>query len=385
MRTRTSVLEAVQQRPAGVGDVDYDVHGLASVRLLDASPLDAAAVRRQLGPLECALGRDPDITIRFVDRLQLATDLRLIGKEEAGFTDDAFLVLRAKHKANGRVSIPLEKVGGRCEIVCERSLPAVPYLIPILNLTILARGALPLHASAFTFGGSGVVTTGWSKGGKTEALLAFMTHGARYIGDEWVYVSADGRRVHGIPEPIRVWDWHLEKLPTYRGRVSVSSRARLRSLSLAAGVTGRASAVTGVRAARGLHRLTRLLEGQRHVDAPAEALFGEDLGPMAGPFDRLFLMTTWERATTVVRPLDPMEVAARMAFSLHHERLELLACYQRFRYAFPGAENTVMDRADELERALLYEVLRGKTTYAVEHPSPMSLEALFDAMAPYCQ
>ena len=82
-----------------------------------------------------------------------------------------------------------------------RGLPAIPLLVPIVNLTALANGALPLHASAFVHRGTGVVATGWSKGGKTEALLAFSANGARYVGDEWVYVAADGSRVSGIPSP----------------------------------------------------------------------------------------------------------------------------------------------------------------------------------------
>ena len=37
--------------------------------------------------------------MRFVDRLDLRGPLRLIGLDDAAYTDDAFLVLRSKHKA----------------------------------------------------------------------------------------------------------------------------------------------------------------------------------------------------------------------------------------------------------------------------------------------
>src|SRR5918997_82180 len=72
-------------------------------------------------------------------------------------------------------------------------------VIRFVNLTALAKGALPLHAAAFTYRGTGVVVTGWAKGGKTETLLGFMAAGAEYVGDEWVYLDANGRHVHGIP------------------------------------------------------------------------------------------------------------------------------------------------------------------------------------------
>ena len=201
-------------RQSGAGSsapVDYDLHGIVGIRLLGASESDVAAVTAQLGPIRAVLDRDPDVVIRFVDRLPVS-NLRYLGREEAGFTDDAFLVLRSR-KARARVQIPVEEIGGRCEIVCESGLPAVPLLIPIVNVTALAKGVVPVHAAAFVHRGSGVLVTGWAKGGKTESLLGFMSHGAEYIGDEWVYVSADGRRLRGIPEPVRVWDWHLDDLP----------------------------------------------------------------------------------------------------------------------------------------------------------------------------
>ena len=113
--------------------VDYDLHGLAGIRLLDAAPADAAAVTRQLGPIQAPLTREPDIVIRFVDRLQTSSRVRYLGVDDAGFTDDAFLVLRSKHKAQARVQIPFEQIGGQVQIVCESGLPAVPLLIPILN------------------------------------------------------------------------------------------------------------------------------------------------------------------------------------------------------------------------------------------------------------
>src|SRR5215813_6147866 len=216
----------------GPAHVDFDLHGLAGIRLIDASPHEVAAVVRQLGPIQRPLEREPDITIRFVERLATSSRVRYLGVDEAAFTDDAFLVLRSKHKARARVQIPFEQIGGRCEIVCERGLPAVPLLIPILNLTVLNKGALPLHASAFNYRGAGVLTTGWSKGGKTETLLAFMSRGAEYIGDEWVYITDDGARMYGIPEPIRVWDWHLQDLPQYRALVGRSDRARLGAIKL---------------------------------------------------------------------------------------------------------------------------------------------------------
>ena len=154
--------------------VEYDLGGVVGIRLADAGPEEEALVSRQLGPIRRPLEREPDIVVRFVDELELSSPVRYIGLEDCGFTADAFLVLRGKHKSRARVQLPFARIGGRCEIVCERGLAAVPLLVPIVNLTALANGLLPLHAAAFLWNDVGIVATGWSKGGKTETLLAFM-------------------------------------------------------------------------------------------------------------------------------------------------------------------------------------------------------------------
>ena len=158
-----SIARAEAEVPArAAGVLDFDLHGLAAIRTVGATSADAVAVRRQLGPLEAIVDRAPDVVIRFVDRNERSSRLRYIGLDDAAFTDDAFLVLRSKHKSSARVGIDFRQIGGPTEIICERGLAAVPLLIPILNLTLLAKGILPLHASAFVHEGTGVVATAWS-------------------------------------------------------------------------------------------------------------------------------------------------------------------------------------------------------------------------------
>ena len=46
--------------------LDFDLHGLVAIRLVGATPRDAAAVARQLGPVQAVVDREPDLVIRFV-------------------------------------------------------------------------------------------------------------------------------------------------------------------------------------------------------------------------------------------------------------------------------------------------------------------------------
>jgi hypothetical protein len=359
--------------------VDYDLHGIVGVRLLDAGASEERLVTRQLGPIRAPLDREPDIVIRFVDRLDLGGPLRLLGLDDVGFTSDAFLVLRGKQKTRARVIVPLDRVGGRCEIVCERGLAAVPHLVAIVNLTALAKGALPLHASAFLWNGTGVLATGWAKGGKTEALLAFLTEGACYVGDEWVYLLGDGSRMFGIPEPIRVWDWQLRDVPWLQERLTRAERARLAGLRAASNVAARLAAGRGKVA--GLARRVRpMLDHQRWVQVPPREAFGADRCVREASPARLFFVASHESDDVVVRAVDPGEIAHRMVFSLGEERADLLSCYRKFRFAFPNAANPILDACEARERELLIRALGGMEAYEVLHPYPVSIPALYEAM-----
>jgi hypothetical protein len=127
--------------------VDLDLHSLVGIRLVGGSASDVAAVRRQLGALPRSTLAEPDITIRFVTRLDYAGEPTHVGMGDTAYDCDSFYVLRAKNNTAVRVKIPFESVGSTSEIVAETGLPAVPLLLAIVNFTMLAKGALPLHAS----------------------------------------------------------------------------------------------------------------------------------------------------------------------------------------------------------------------------------------------
>ena len=357
--------------------VEFDLHGLAGVRVEDGDPSDVAVVARQLGPLQRPLGRSPDIVIRFVDRLTPTGRLHYLGAREAGWADDGFYLLRSR-KQPAVVRLPIGEIGGPCEIVCERGLPAVPYLIAVLNLTVVVNGGLPLHAAAFELDGTGVLVMGWSKGGKTELLMAATRAGARYIGDEWVYLTADGE-MHGIPEPVRLWDWHLDQLPDVRTGLSRSDRLKLRTLPLIGRVdTALPRAIRRSPPGRLLHRTVPVIDGQRHVDLPAERLFAP-MGTLSGRLDHVLFVVAGAGPAITVDPIEPDEVARRMVFSLLHERLDLVTIYLQARFARPDVVNPHLEDLERLQRERLIDFLSGRPAHRIVHPYPVDLGAFLDA------
>jgi len=365
--------------------IDYDLHGIVGVRLINPSLRDAAAVARQLGPLRAALQREPDITIKFVDHLELTSPMRLLGLDDAGFSDDGFFILRGRHKASAKVKIAFEHIGSRhCEIICESGVASVPLLIAIINLTFLSKGAIPLHASAFIHNDTGFVVTGWSKGGKTEALLAFMSHGARYVGDEWVILTADGMRMCGMPEPIRLWDWHLDQLPQFRRKLSRASRYKLKAIRQVEALyrsipnAGKSSFLP----LSILRRAILILQRQKCVDIAPHRLFGDEGCALTGAPEKIVFIMSHARDDVSMKNADVQDIASRMAFSLRYEQADFFSYYMKYRFAFPELMNPLVERAPEYQLDILSRALHNKEAYAVYHPYPVRLEKLFEVISP---
>lgn len=362
--------------------VDFDLHGYVGIRLLDARADDVKRVERQLGPLQRPLQGQPDITVRFVERIEQRGSLVYVALEEGGFDDASFYVLRGKGQVRGRASIPFQDVGGSCQIVCERSLPAVPLLLPIINMTALAKGLLPLHASAFNYEGQGILATGWAKGGKTETLLAFMEHGARYVGDEWIYLTQD-RRMFGIPEPIRLWRWQLEQLPLFGARLRREERLRLAALDICARglerVAGRGrsgGAITSI-----LRRGAPVVRRQVNTQVPPARLFGSQALALSSELHRVLLLSSHEPSGVQILPVKASEVARRMIASGAEERHAFMSYYRQFRFAFPQLKSPVVERASTMEAGLLRTALAGLPAAWVRHPYPVEIATLYDRLS----
>lgn len=363
--------------------VDYDIHGLVGLRLVGPSPSDAAAVERQLGPLQGPLCREPDIVVRFVDELPI-DGLRWIEFGRTGFTDDGFFVLQSGKRA-ARVKVAFDQIGGRCEIVCQRGLRSIPFLVAIVNVTVLKRDCVPLHASAFVYEGTGVVVTGWAKGGKTEALLAFAARGAEYVGDEWILLSGDGRRMFGIPEFIRLQDWHLDSLPSIRRWVPAERRLLFRIIRLLDRLHRTLPDVARPFPLKLLNDALPALRRQLNIQLDPSKVFGRGPRSFVASPQKIFFMVSHEHPAIRVEPADPQDIARRMAASISYEQLPLSAPYLAYQFAFPGRRSELLDSAHAVQSRLLTRAFAGKEAYMVRHPYPCELHELFDAMAPACK
>ncbi len=356
---------------------DFDLHGVVGIRLLDASPANRTTVARQLGLPVAELDREPDITIRFAT-LTTHEPLTFVGLRETAYNRNGFFVLRGPGGSAGRTRLPFEALGRSPELVCEPSVAAVPHLLAIINLVALTKDVLPLHASAFTTGSLGVLVAGWSKGGKTEALLAAVQRGGCYVGDEWVYLTPDGDML-GLPEPIRVWDWQLRQFPDLLRQRARADRARLAAWQgvRAAATMASSSRLPGSGLAR---RAEPLAARQTYLRVSPHELFGDDRVVPRSALDAVVLMLSHDSPDIATDLAGPTEFSGRMAASLAEERSPLLAHYRQFRFAFPQLSSPLLESAEAREAALLDRLFVGRRCAKVSHPHPCNLSALGDAV-----
>lgn len=362
---------------------DFDLHGKVGVRLIGASPADVAAVRRQLGPIDRTLDRPPEIEIEYVDGLPADGPRRLISRDDAAFDASTFVLLRGRFKAPVRVALPLDRIGGRCRIVAERGVGPIPLLVPIVNVTALGQGLVPIHASAFLFDGRSILVTGWAKGGKSEVLLSFAARGATYVGDEWIYLADGGSRMLGLPEPIRLWDWQLRMMPEFAARVPRRQRARIastRALGSALGAVAGAPVVRRTAGGRTLRRARPYVDRQLDVQVPPARLFEGRIVTDGAPLDRVVFVESGEDDRIVVEPIDGAEVARRMVHSVRHEWLDLWTAYLKWRYAFPDRPNPLLEALEERLSDGLGEALADRPAVLLRHPYPPHIPALADAL-----
>jgi len=364
--------------------VDYDIQGIVGIRLKNARPNAVRAVTNQIGPPCSRFSRAPDIEICFADSIP-TPNLRFLGISDAGFDDNGFYLLKSR-KAPCKVRIPFEDIGKRklC-LTSVHEFKSVPLLIALINLTFLSKGYLPLHSSAFSINDCCSLVTGWAKGGKTEAMLAFAELGAAYISDEWTLLDHRSDEAFGIAEPICLWDWQLRQVPRLRKHVPLGKRVTFAGIHmldacnrlLSRGLTAKLPPV------RILNEALPALKRQLNVRLHPKEIFGSRI-QASGSISRVFLIMSHDSPEVLIEEISTEEVANRMINSNDYELLPFFEKYDAFRFAFPATTNSFIDNIRHQQNQLLHNALDGKKAFRVLHPYPVNLKALGEAMRPYC-
>lgn len=360
--------------------IDYNIHEILGIRLIDPTEADLHAIGNQLSQYRAPINQEPDIVLHFKEKLPTPS-LTCLGLDYAGFTDEGFYIINSKE--NLKVRIPFEKIGSHLELLCESGLHSLPWLFDIINFTLFKKNYIPLHASAFVYKGVGIVVTGWTKGGKTETLLSFANHGALYVGDEWVILAGDGREMFGMPVPICVWQWYFNSIPKLLPRVGIQKRVLFKAIhalcaihkSFEKGVLKKSFPVEV------LGRALPTLKRQLNIRVLPEKLFKNHICKLATP-EKIILSISRNDPAIYVEKCDSSEIAKRMISSNELEQAPFLELYKAFKFAFPNYKNEFLESIAEQQYALLCSAFADKEAYKVYHPYPVPLETLFNQLRP---
>lgn len=361
------------------------VGGVVHVRVDHADDADRAVLVRQLGPAVTDPGTPADLVVAFTDGIDLVGEPTWAGYQESSFDAEHFYLHDTRAGRPRLVRVPLDRLGDGdapgAEVLVERGARTIPLLVALVNLIALAKGVVPVHASTVVHRGRTLLACGWSKGGKTEMMVALEREGATYVADEWSYLRRDGERTlaRSLPEPVRVWHWQLAQLPELRARVTDrSKRSRLTALD-------RTSSLLSSMSARGLpgrhvwRRAAPVLARQAYVQVPPTRLFDGRVADEAA-VDQVLLVHSRPGERTEVTPVDGTEVAARMRHSLAHERMPFTGLYQQYRFAFPDRVCALAERAEQVEGDLLDRTLAPLPADRLVHPYPADLAEIAAAI-----
>ena len=367
------------------GRIDFDIHGVVRIRLIDASPDDLEAVSDLFGcPSKQPLG-DPDVTVRFVEDLPVR-GIRFLGHEQHGFTDEGFFLLQEGTR-QVKARIPFDQIGGRCEIVCKSHHGSLPLLLPIVSLNALKRECVPVHASAIVYDGVGILMAGWAHCGKTAALLGFASKGAEYVGEEWVLLNGNSQRMYGLVRPFELSYRHVAGLPHVRNAMKLASRCAFHGIGVLNALQKMfcGDRVRGSLVFRSIRRASAAVEERLRPAVAPSAIFQDRIRTAGAPVDKIFLFFNHEDQRIEVEQIAPFDMARRLSLLVQHELTPLLGHDTAYRFAFPRRKNEVIESAAEDSFRLLARAINGKDTYIVRLPYPHAFLELYNAIQPLCE
>jgi len=359
---------------------DFDIHNIVGIRVITPTESDLKLILNYYGEHEKELNREPDITIKFIDLLEIP-NLIFIGLENAGFNKDGYYIL-SSGRSKLKVKIPFEKIGQPLEIICQSGSPGIPLLNHIVNLSFLSKNYIPLHASAFRYNKKNAVVMGWSKGGKTESLLAFGNKDAEYIGDEVVMLSEHGDEMFGIPAAVTVWEWQFKQVPKLIPKLSKNKKSLFSLIHFIESVYNflkktflKNSFVTKV-IAEALPSFKR----QLNFRVTPKFIFKEKIYNEKAYPDKVILIMSHDSEEIKVESCSIDEVINRMINSHEYEMSTFIQHYNTFKFAFPHLKSQFLENVNKHQSELLKTALAGKEAFKVLHPYPVSFEKLFEKM-----
>lgn len=90
-----------------------------------------------------------------------------------------------------------------------------------VSIYALKKNKLLIHSTSFIFDNNVILCPAWRNVGKTNLMLNFMSHGARYLADDWCLIDENGS-IESIPKRICLFDYNLSAFPDLAMKIESS-------------------------------------------------------------------------------------------------------------------------------------------------------------------
>jgi hypothetical protein len=356
----------------------YDLSGRLSLSVA-GSDGGGGAVRRHMDPFVPAVHADrhADVAVApasFPGLPGLGDIQNPAGDGLVTAADGARLLLMIGGRA---CVVPDPARDGSIEVAHEPGFPVGrlfrTLLRPTLQVALPRRGAVAVHGAAVEVGGRAVVLAGWSESGKTEAALALMENGARFLSDKWTVLGVDGE-ASAFPVGVGVRRWVLPYLPRLAGAMHRRARAQVRAAGIAAALSAPLRRTSRGPLAEAVARATSLADRVALTPGEVRAAYAQQDDPARRvPLGVVVLLTTIRASDVTAHEADPAWAAARLARTAAYERRGFFQLLERRAYAFAGqdARPGPAERTLRVEQELLASVLDGTRTVEVRAPFPV--------------
>jgi len=254
-------------------------------------------------------------------------------------------------------------------------------LRPTLQLAMLSHDLLAVHGSAVEHDGRGIVVAGWSESGKTEAALALLERGGRFVSDKWTIVAPEAR-ISPFPISVGIRRWVLPFLPRLRRELPRAARAQLLAAAAASATT------RPLRRARGSGKIghaaaTAVALADRAALRPSQLAraYGADRPLSSARLDTLAFLTTVSDRDVSARTTDASTLFRRLARSASYERRPFFDLLRRMRFVLPDVPAEFDVRVERREEELLAQRLDAVQLLDVRAPFPTDPRVVADAIA----
>jgi len=352
----------------------FDVKGYVKIEVIGASQRDLGLLRK-FGSISQPVDSmtEANIIIRFVERL-VPGNLNFLGVNQFGYTDTEFFVL---NPLNGEIDaqIPLDQIGGTCEIVCRRGISSIPLLDEILKISLLQNKILSLHASAVLYQQQGVVMMGWVRSGKTSALLACLADGGKFVADDWVLFDLNQDQIFGFSGKISVSEEQLKQVQTLKNRIGIF---RLLSITYKKIFVQLVNLAANIIRFKLFYKLSSKLREKSRMDFyPEEIFIAHEIVDRVTP-KMIMLLTSHDQETCFAEKISVDEMADTFINANDQEFNSLQEIYRAFCFAFPDKHNIHIENRSAVEKQLLKEAFTGKETIRMYHPYPLQFNTFME-------